>query len=79
MGELEVLIRARYPVIYVISWEEQRVLLQVTRIATRLNKRVFEWSVNTGLVPGGTNLQSQKNRDTTTQDPLVALGTPRRS
>lgn len=75
MGELEVLIRARYPLLYVLSWEEQRVLLQVMRIAARLNKKVFEWSVNTGLVPAGTNLQSQKSRDTATQDPLVALGT----
>lgn len=75
MSELEVLVRARYPLLYVLSWEEQRVLLQVSRIAGRLNKKVFEWSVNTGLVPAGTNLQSQKSRDTATQDPLVALGT----
>jgi SpoVK/Ycf46/Vps4 family AAA+-type ATPase len=74
MSELEVLIRARYPLIYVISWEEQRVLAQVLRIASRLGKNVFEWSVNTGLVPAGTNLQSQKHRDAATQDPLVALG-----
>ena len=74
MTELEVLIRARYPLIYVISWEEQRVLSRVTKIASRLNKNVFEWSVNTGLVPAGTNLQSQKHRDAATQDPLVALG-----
>jgi ATP-dependent 26S proteasome regulatory subunit len=74
MDELEILIRARYPLIYVISWEEQRVLGRVLQIASRLNKNVFEWSVNTGLAPAGTNLQSQKNRDTATQDPLVALG-----
>src|SRR4030042_113275 len=74
MGELEVLIRARYPLIYVISWEEQRVLAQVMRIGARLNKSVFEWSVNTGLVPAGTSLQTQKHRDAATEDPLVALG-----
>jgi len=74
MDELEILIRARYPLIYVISWEEQRVLHRVSQIASRLNKNVFEWSVNTGLVPGGTSLQSQKSRDSATQDPLVALG-----
>jgi hypothetical protein len=74
MSELEVLIRARYPLIYVITWEEQRVLAQVLRIASRLGKNVFEWSVNTGLVPAGTSIQSQKHRDTATQDPLVALG-----
>jgi ATP-dependent 26S proteasome regulatory subunit len=74
MGELEVLIRARYPLVYVISWEEQRVLNQVTQIGAKLNKSVFEWSVNTGLVPAGTNLQAQKHRDAATEDPLVALG-----
>jgi SpoVK/Ycf46/Vps4 family AAA+-type ATPase len=74
MSELEVLIRARYPLVYVISWEEQRVLAQVTQIGAKLNKSVFEWSVNTGLVPGGTSLQTQKHRDAATEDPLVALG-----
>ena len=72
-GELEVLIRARYPLLYVITWEEQRVLADVMRIGSRLGKAVFEWSVNTGLVPTGTSAQSSKHRDTATQDPLVAL------
>jgi len=73
MNELEVLIRARYPLLYVISWEEQRVLAQVSKIASKLGKNVFEWSITTGLVPAGTSIQSQKHRDTATQDPLVAL------
>lgn len=74
MSELEVLIRARYPLIYVMSWEEQRVLEKLYSIASRLQKKVFEWSITTGLVPAGTNVQSQKHIDTATQDPLVALG-----
>jgi len=74
MDELEILIRARYPLLYVVSWEEQRVLHRVSQIAGRLNKNVFEWSVNTGLIPAGTNIQSQKHRDAASQDPLVALG-----
>ena len=73
MNELEVLIRARYPLIYVISWEEQRVLRQVSKIASKLGKNVFEWSITTGLVPAGTSVQTQKHRDAATQDPLVAL------
>ncbi len=73
MSEIEVLIRARYPILYVISWEENRLLHHVSKIASRLGKRVFEWSVTTGLVPSGTSVQSQKHRDTATQDPLVAL------
>ena len=74
-SELEVLIRARYPLIYVVSWEEQRVIRQVNQIASQLNKKVFEWSVTMGLMPGGTSIQSQKQRDTASQDPLVALDT----
>ena len=72
-SESEILIRARYPLIYVVTWEEQRLLRQVTDIASRLNKKVFEWSVTTGLVPAGTSIQSQKQKDAASQDPLVAL------
>lgn len=74
-SDLEILIRARYPLIYVVSWEEQRVIKEVKQIASRLNKKVFEWSITMGLVPGGTSIQSQKQKDTASQDPLVALDT----
>ena len=73
VSEIEVLIRARYPLIYVVSWEEGRVVREVCRIAERLNKKVFEWSVTMGLTAAGTSIQSQKQRDTASQDPLVAL------
>ena len=73
LSELDVLIRARYPLIYVLTWEEGRVLAQVTALSAERDKKVFEWSITTGLVPGGTSIQSQKHRDTATQDPLVAL------
>jgi hypothetical protein len=75
MGELEMLIRARYPLLYVISWEEQRLIDEVAKIAELLGKKVFEWSVTTGLVPYGTSIQSQKHKDAATQDPLVAMDT----
>jgi len=71
--ELEILIRARYPLVYIVSWEEQRVINEVRRIAGKLNKKVFEWSVTMGLVPAGTSIQSQKQKNAATQDPLVAL------
>lgn len=74
-SDLEILIRARYPLIYVVSWEEQRVIKEVKQIAARLNKKVFEWSITMGLVPAGTSIQSQKQKDTASQDPLVALDT----
>ena len=73
LSELEVLIRARYPLLYVLTWEETRVMAKVAELAEQRGKKVFEWSVTTGLVPAGTSIQSQKHRDAATQDPLVAL------
>ena len=72
MGELEVLIRARYPLLYVVSWEEQRVLGTVLKIAAELDKKVFEWSATTGLVMAGVSIQSKKNRNPPPHDPQVA-------
>src|SRR5947208_3968777 len=71
--EFETLIRARYPILYVVTAEEARVLELVVDIAQRRQKRVFEWSVNTGIVPAGTSIQSQKHRNAPSRDPLLAL------
>jgi hypothetical protein len=45
------LIRARYPILYVISSEEMRVQNVVVEIAKKRQKKVFEWSYSTGIVP----------------------------
>jgi ATP-dependent 26S proteasome regulatory subunit len=71
--ELETLIRARYPILYVISSEEMRVQNVVLEIARKRQKKVFEWSFSTGIVPAGTSIQSQKHRNSATKDPLAAL------
>ena len=71
--EIETLIRARYPILYVISSEELRVQELIAEIAKKRQKRVFEWTCSTGLVPAGTSIQSQKNRNPATKDPLAAL------
>ena len=71
--ELETLIRARYPILYVVSAEEARVQQLIQGIAHRRQKKVFEWSYSTGIVPAGTSIQSQKHRNAPTKDPLVAL------
>jgi ATP-dependent 26S proteasome regulatory subunit len=72
-SEVETLIRARYPILYVISSEEMRVQNVVLEIAKKRQKKVFEWSYSTGIVPAGTSIQSQKHRNTPTKDPLAAL------
>jgi hypothetical protein len=71
--EIETLIRARYPILYIISSEEARVQELVMEVAQRRQKKVFEWTFSTGIVPAGTSIQSQKNRNAATKDPLVAL------
>jgi ATP-dependent 26S proteasome regulatory subunit len=71
--ELETLIRARYPILYVVSSEEGRVQSLVVEIAQRRQKKVFEWSFSTGIVPAGTSIQLQKHRNAATKDPLLAL------
>lgn len=71
--EIETLIRARYPILYIVSSEETRVQSAIMSIAQRRQKKVFEWSFSTGIVPAGTSIQSQKHRNAATKDPLNAL------
>jgi len=72
-SEIETLIRARYPILYVISTEELRVQEVIAEIALKRQKKVFEWSCSTGIVPAGTSIQSQRSRSAATKEPLAAL------
>src|SRR5258706_477290 len=71
--EIETLIRARYPILFIISSEEMRVQAMVMEIAKKRHKKAFEWSFSTGIVPAGSSIQSQKHRNVATKDPLAAL------
>lgn len=71
--EIETLIRARYPLLYIVSTEETRVQEVINAIALRRQKKVYEWSYSMGIVPAGTSIQSQKHRNPQTKDPLAAL------
>ena len=70
--ELEVLIRARYPIIYLVSWEEERVEQHLMRIAQKRNKKVFVWSFTQGIVKQGSEPPRGKSTNNTS-DPLAAL------
>src|SRR3569833_96747 len=72
-AELEVLIRARYPVIYVVTWEEGRVEEALSEIAKRRDKRLFLWSIARGIEPHGTPVESRKRGEERTADPNAAL------
>ncbi len=71
--EIETLIRARYPILYIITNEEMRVQNLVVEIAAKRQKKVFEWTFSNGIVPAGASIQSQKGRNAATKDPLAAL------
>ena len=73
LQELEILIRARYPIIYVVSWEEDRVEQAVQDIAAKRNKKVFAWSFTRGIIRPGAPFTSQKGRSANTTDPMAAL------
>ncbi len=72
-GRIEILIRARYPIIYVVSWEEERVEQYLSQIAQKRKKKVYVWSFTQGLVKQGTEPQRSKGSAGTTRDPLAAL------
>jgi ATP-dependent 26S proteasome regulatory subunit len=90
VSEIDTLIRARYPLIYIVSWEEERVEQVIGEIAQKRNKKLFVWSCSAGMIPRhfatpeqekGTAPREEPGRrparkevDERTRDPLVALG-----
>jgi len=48
--ELKVLIQARYPLIYIVSWDEQRIEEILRGVAAERRKRLFAWTVTEGIV-----------------------------
>lgn len=71
--ELDVLIRARYPILYVVSWEEERVQQCLEKIAAARNKKLMTWTVTQGLVKAGAEMTRTKSGSANTTDPIVAL------
>lgn len=65
-AELETLIRARYPIIYVVSWEEERVEEALRAIARERGKILHVWTVTQGFA-------APNQRDRTTREPVAAL------
>jgi len=72
-SELEILIRARYPILYVSSWEEERVERALSEIAQRRGKRLVCWSVCRGLYAPGESLTGKRTYNASTTDPISAL------
>ncbi len=47
--EIEILIRARYPIIYLVSWEEKRTVDVLSAIARSSSKGLYTWTITDGL------------------------------
>lgn len=73
LREIEVLIRARYPVIHISTWEEQRVERWLYQIAEARGKRLLTWSITAGLAEAGMNQSASRSRVSPTKDPIQAL------
>lgn len=49
LADLDTLVRARYPLVYLVTWEEQRVDAQLADLAAEHGKALLDWSVTRGL------------------------------
>ena len=58
--ELETLVRARYPILQIASYEEDRVEQALSEVATRRGKNLVCWSVTRGLYGHGESLAKSK-------------------
>jgi ATP-dependent 26S proteasome regulatory subunit len=67
--ELEIYIQARYPLIYVVSWEEDRILKVMDQIAIKLRKMLFVWTQTRGMA----NAVLPEQFDESKSDPELML------
>lgn len=69
--ELEILIRARYPLVYILSFEEKRIENFLINIAKQRGKKIFCWTITNGIVNLSSTSMHQSNDST--RDPEAAL------
>lgn len=73
-SELETLVRARYPILYIGSYEEERVEQRLAELAQARGKSLVCWSITRGLHSHGESLTGKKRSfSASTTDPVAAL------
>lgn len=72
LHEIEVLIRAKYPIVYIVSWEERRVEVALQKVSEKLQRSLHTWSVTQGMKPA-VNRTSGPAKPTTLPGELEAL------
>ncbi len=69
--ELDTYIRARYPLLWVVTPEEERALQEIEELAKEQKKRLLTWSITRGLI----NPALPNRADSSKRDPLALLNT----
>ena len=74
--QVDLLVRARYPLLYLVSWEEQRVEEMLGRLARGRGKELLTWSIVRGLrkVSGG-RAPVAIDKTTSPKDVITAIQT----
>lgn len=72
MREMDILIRARYSLLYVVSWEEHRVLSALQEIVVGQEKHYYTWSETMGL-RSPTQQLAAGSPSTRAKDPMSVL------
>jgi SpoVK/Ycf46/Vps4 family AAA+-type ATPase len=69
--ELDILVRAKYPILYIVSWEEKRIEQVLRQVAETRRKKLYGWTLTDGIhaLDGYRGMV----KDPTTCQPLRAL------
>ena len=62
-NEIDLLIRARYPILYIVTWEEKRAIEELERLASKQGKALNVWSQSIGFSTKMEDEAKQKIRD----------------
>jgi SpoVK/Ycf46/Vps4 family AAA+-type ATPase len=71
VDELNTLTRAKYPIIYIISWEERRIEDMLRQVAIERRKKLYGWTLTNGIT--ALDVVQTHPVDPATRDPLNAL------
>ncbi len=71
VDELNILTRAKYPIIYIVSWEERRIEDMLRQVAIERRKKLYGWTLTNGITP--LDVSPVSPVDPATRDPLAAL------
>ncbi len=68
--QLNILTRAKYPLLYIVSWEERRIEDILRQVAAERRKQLYLWALTTGI----THIDApQTSIDPGTRNPITAL------